>query len=206
MTARLHPVRTLTERVSVHACESSADEAAATVSVQSKVPVRDQELFALVYRSMRALVSPRDNDFDDLVQAAATDVWRTLERFEGKSELSTWVYGVCYRVLLNHRRFWRRFRLRFEIGLTTEPSRGVPQPFDLLDERERAQRLRGLLGRLSDKYRAVVVLHDLEGFSVAEIAGIVGANELTVRSRLRDGRRQLRRLVEREPDLTLGDA
>jgi len=40
---------------------------------------------------------------------------------------------------------------------------------------------------------------------VAEISGIVGANELTVRSRLRDGRRQLRRLVEREPGLTLED-
>jgi RNA polymerase sigma-70 factor (ECF subfamily) len=203
MTARFDQARTLTERVSVHAFESSADDAMAAAQARPRALVRDQELFALVYRSMRTLVPPQDNDFDDLVQAAATDVWRTLDRFEGKSELSTWVYGVCYRVLLNHRRFWRRFRLRFEMGLTTDPSHDAPQAFELLDQRERAARLRGLLGRLSDKYRAVVVLYDLEGLSVAEISGIVGANELTVRSRLRDGRRQLRRLVEREPGLTL---
>ena len=205
MTARFDPLRTLTERVALHAFESSADEPPAAAPARPQAVVREQELFALVYRSMRTLVPPHDNDFDDLVQAAATDVWRTLERFEGKSELTTWVYGVCYRVLLNHRRFWRRFRLRFEIGVTVEPPHGAPQSFDLLDARQRAERLRRLLGRLSDKYRAVVVLYDLEGLSVAEISGIVGANELTVRSRLRDGRRQLRRLVEREPDLTLED-
>lgn len=204
MTARFEPVRTLTERVSVHALESSPDEAMADVRPRPEAPVRDQELFALVYRSMRTLVPPQDNDFDDLVQAAATDVC-ALERFEGKSELSTWVYGVCYRVLLNHRRFWRRFRLRFDIGVTAEPAHTAPESFDLLDERRRAERLRGLLGRLSDKYRAVVVLYDLEGLGVAEIAKIVGANELTVRSRLRDGRRQLRRLVESEPGLKLGE-
>lgn len=205
MTARFEPVRTLTERVSVHALENRAHEAVAGVRPQPEAQVRDQELFALVYRSMRTLVPPQDNDFDDLVQAAATDVWRTLERFEGKSELSTWVYGVCYRVLLNHRRFWRRFRLRFDIGIAGDPAHGAPESFELLDARQRAERLRGLLGRLSDKYRAVVVLHDLEGLGVAEIAGIVGANELTVRSRLRDGRRQLRRLVESEPGLALGE-
>jgi RNA polymerase sigma-70 factor (ECF subfamily) len=59
---------------------------------------------------------------------------------------------------------------------------------------------------LSDKHRAVVVLHDLEGFDVDDIAGIVGANTLTVRSRLRDGRRQLRRLLKLRPSLVWKEA
>ena len=155
---------------------------------------------------MRTLVSLEDGDFEDLVQAAATEVWRAKESFQGRSELPSWVYGVCYRVLLNHRRFWRRFRARFDIGVAADPASETPHSLELLDERQRAERLREVLGRLSDKHRAVVVLHDLEGFDVDDIAGIVGANTLTVRSRLRDGRRRLRRLLELRPELVWKEA
>jgi len=48
---------------------------------------------------------------------------------------------------------------------------------------------------MTDRYRAVVVLRDIEEHSIAEIAEIVGAGELTVRSRLRDGRKQLSQLL-----------
>ena len=155
---------------------------------------------------MRVLVSRNDRDFEDLVQAAATEVWRARESFQGRSELSGWVYGVCYRVLLNHRRFWRRFRVRFDIGVADEPASETPHSFELLDERKRAEKVREVLDRLSDKHRAVVVLHDLEGFDVADIAGIVGANTLTVRSRLRDGRRRLRRLLRLQVGLVWREA
>jgi RNA polymerase sigma-70 factor (ECF subfamily) len=168
--------------------------------------VPERELFELVYRRMRNLVPPNAPDFEDLVQAAATEVWRALPRFQGRSELGTWIYTVCYRVLSNHRRWWRRYSLRFAVGVEDVHPSGHDLPPELLDERGRAERLRALLGRMSDKYRAVVVLHDLEGFDVAEIAGIVGANELTVRSRLRDGRKQLRRLLALDPVLVLEEA
>jgi RNA polymerase sigma-70 factor (ECF subfamily) len=155
---------------------------------------------------MRSLVATQDRDFEDLVQAAASEVWRVRASFQGRNELSSWIYGVCYRVLLNHRRFWRRFGLRFDIGISSEPTTDAPQSFELLAERERAERLREALGRLSDKHRAVVVLHDLEGFEIPEIADIVGANPLTVRSRLRDGRRKLRRRLELEWGLVWEEA
>lgn len=169
-------------------------------------PVSDRELFELVYRRMRNLVLPNAPDFEDLVQAAAAEAWRSLPSFQGKSDLRTWIYTVCYRVVSNHRRWWRRYQLRFSLGVDdVVPSEG-PLPPELIDERARIERLRALLARMSDKYRAVVMLHDLEGFTIAEIAGIVGANELTVRSRLRDGRKQLRRLVELDPSLALEEA
>jgi RNA polymerase sigma-70 factor (ECF subfamily) len=155
---------------------------------------------------MRILVTPNAPDFEDLVQAAATEVWRSLPTFQGKSELDTWIYTVCYRVLSNHRRWWRRYQLRFSIGVEEVVPSDGPLPPELIDERARVELLHQLLVRMSDKYRAVVMLHDLEGFSVAEIARIVSANELTVRSRLRDGRKQLRRLLERDPLLVPREA
>ncbi len=70
---------------------------------------------------------------------------------------------------------------------------------ELLEQRERAARLRQALEQVSPKRRLVVVLHDLEELELDENAAIVGANLHTVRSRLRDGRRLLAQALERDP-------
>lgn len=158
----------------------------------------ERQLFELVYQRMRALAGASAPDLDDLVQLAAEQVFRNLPTFAGRSELGTWVYGVCYRVLLNQRRWYRRWSSRFASVAEPEAPSSEPLPAEELERHERAQRLRRAFVKMSDKYRAVVVLHDLEGFSVQEISTIVAANPLTVRSRLRDGRQQLRQLLERE--------
>ena len=162
----------------------------------------ERELFEVVYRSMRSLAGPHAADLDDLVQAAAEQVMRSLPAFDRRSELSTWVYTVSYRVLLRQRRWYRRWAARFSLGLELqhEPSSEAPLQSRQLEQREQAHRVRQLLGRLSEKYRAVVILHDIEERSVAEIARIVATNELTVRSRLRDGRKQLAKLVRAHGD------
>jgi RNA polymerase sigma-70 factor (ECF subfamily) len=103
--------------------------------------------------------------------------------------------------LLKQRRWHRRWLQRFSyvediphVDMADERDSG-----QLLEERERARRLRAALERVSPKRRAVVILHDLEELEVEEIAAIVGANEGTVRSRLRDGRKRLAEELERDP-------
>ena len=149
---------------------------------------------------MCALAGRGASDLDDLVQLAAEQVFRSLPSFGGRSDLMTWVYAICYRVLLKNRRWYSRFRLRFSQGDGEELERASEDdaPSELLEARERAQQLHGALARLSDKYRAVVVLHDLEELPVREIADIVGAGELTVRSRLRDGRKRLKQFLHED--------
>ena len=58
-----------------------------------------------------------------------------------------------------------------------------------------------LLARLADKKRIVFVLHELEGMSPAEIADVVGAPVLTVRTRLFYARRELEAMLAEEPTL-----
>src|SRR5262245_42930702 len=70
------------------------------------------ELLALLYRQMRALAGPRQ-DLDDLVQAAAERAVKALERFERRSSLATFTYGIVYRTLIDHQRWYRRFQRRF---------------------------------------------------------------------------------------------
>jgi RNA polymerase sigma-70 factor, ECF subfamily len=167
--------------------------------VRTKTGLSERQLFEAVHARMRSLAGPSASDLDDLVQLAAEQVFRSLGRFDGRSELGTWLYGVCYRVLLNQRRWNRRWSIRFAlVELEDDAVDLAPTPPELLEARRRSRQLHRGLARMTEKYRAVVVLHDLEELSVREIATIVTCSELTVRSRLRDGRKQLSRLLQAE--------
>ncbi|HZO13224.1 MAG TPA: RNA polymerase sigma factor [Polyangiaceae bacterium] len=157
-----------------------------------------EQLFPIMYRQMRALSAGRGRELDELVQIAAEQALRSFARFRGECQLATWTYRICYRTLLKHDRTARRWRARFELG-SPEQADAHPSAAERLEEAERASRLRAALAQVSAKRRVVVVLHDLEEHSVSDIAEIVGAREGTVRSRLRDGRRQLAKLLVDDP-------
>ena len=165
----------------------------------------DRQLYEAVHSRMRALAGPSASDLEDLIQTAAVQVFRSIARYDGSCSLTTWIYSVCYRVLLSERRWYRRWRLRFSYGEGEDVPLDLPTPPDLLEARARAHELHRALRQLSEKYRAVVVLHDLEELSVAEVALVVGANQLTVRSRLRDGRKKLAQLLETNAPDHLGE-
>lgn len=158
------------------------------------------ELLELLYRQMRALSGP-GQDLDDLVQAAAERALKALPGFQGRCALSTFTYGIAYRTLIDHQRWYRRFQRRFALDQREEPLEpSSPRSSEAdLRELERARRLYAALDQLPGEKRATLILHDLEGLDVAEVATISGANEGTVRSRLRDAHRKLAALLRQDP-------
>jgi RNA polymerase sigma-70 factor (ECF subfamily) len=158
------------------------------------------ELLALLYRQMRSLAGPRQ-DLDDLVQAAAERALKALERFEGRASLSTFTYGIVYRTLIDHQRWFRRFQRRFAFDSREEPEDlAFPRSSETdLRELERARRLYAALDTLPNEKRATLILHDLEGLDVADVATISGVGELTVRSRLRDAHKKLAEILRQDP-------
>src|SRR4051794_2388069 len=96
------------------ALEPTALELCAPAEVQEnpREDIHPADLLALLYRQMRSLAGPRQ-DLDDLVQAAAERALRALDRFEGRCALSTFTYGIVYRTMLDHDRWYKRFRRRF---------------------------------------------------------------------------------------------
>ncbi|HEX8796165.1 MAG TPA: RNA polymerase sigma factor [Polyangiaceae bacterium] len=159
-----------------------------------------EEVFELVYRQMRTLVGRRD--VDELAQVAAEHAIRGLPRFEGRSQLSTWTYRICYLTLRKHERWYRRWLRRFTLtadGTLPEAATTEGAGDERLLARERLERLRDALDALSANRRAVVILHDLEELSMDEIAAIVGASPAAVRSRLRDGRAALAERLRHDP-------
>jgi RNA polymerase sigma-70 factor (ECF subfamily) len=149
---------------------------------------------------MRALAGPRQ-DLDDLVQAAAERAIKALERFEGRSSLSTFTYGIVYRTLIDQQRWYRRFQRRFSLDAREEPEELAFSRSSETDLREltRARRLYAALDQLPNEKRAALILHDLEGLDVKDVAAISGANELTVRSRLRDAHKKLAEILRQDP-------
>ena len=160
-----------------------------------------EEVFALVYQQVRKLAGHRD--VDELAQVAAEQAIRSLPRFAGRCALSTWTFRICYLTIRKHDRWYRRWLRRFTLTEDGQVPEAVVGSRTSRDDRlvsdERARRLHAALDQLSPKRRTVVVLHDLEGFSVDEVAEIVEALPRAVQSRLRDGRRALAELLSRDP-------
>lgn len=161
---------------------------------QAAVVLRGDALLVLVYRQMSMLCGSHP-DLDDLAQTAIEQVLRS--RFEGRSKFSTFTYAVCYRVWLKHLRSFRRWLKYFELGGNDQFPCDVP--FAASEVAELRQRVHRALDGIATKQRAVILLHDIEGLDVEDVALIVEANLATVRSRLRDGRKALARKLQHDP-------
>lgn len=169
-------------------------EAAKAQPEASNLPLPEREVMQLVHRQMFMLAGPGP-DLDDLIQTALEQLLSA--NFEGRSSFKTFSHAVCFRVWHKHLRSRYRFLARFFTSDTLfEVADDQMSVEASLEERERTARLYAALDRITPKRRAVLTLADLSGLSTAEIATIVGTSEPTVRSRLRDARRQLQGLLK----------
>jgi RNA polymerase sigma-70 factor (ECF subfamily) len=141
-------------------------------------------------------------DLDDVIQEVFVQVHRSLKDFRGQSKFSTWLHRVTVNVVLMHRRAARSRPVFADepLGEAVMHGEDVP-PDEDAERRERVRAFARLLDRLADKKRIVFVLHELEGIAPGEIAKIVGAPVLTVRTRLFYARRELESMLTDEPSL-----
>jgi RNA polymerase sigma-70 factor (ECF subfamily) len=139
--------------------------------------------FRYVWRCLRSLGVP-DAALDDALQDVFIVVQRKLSTFEGRSELSTWLYGIALRVA---RRY--RARARAESHAVTEVDTVDSATAEsALEHTERLALARRALDALDDEKREVFVLAQVEQMSAPEIATITGVALNTVYSRLRAAR------------------
>jgi RNA polymerase sigma-70 factor (ECF subfamily) len=124
---------------------------------------------------------------EEVVQKTWLSALESLDRFEGRSSLRTWLYGIALRVASDYRRsaYVRRERAMAEPGEGQEPSTDGEPPAEV------RQQLTRLLARLDADRREVVVLYEIEGFTMKEVAEVVGCPLQTAYSRLYSAREQL---------------
>jgi len=135
----------------------------------------------LVWRALRRL-GVREADVEDLSQDVFVIVHRKLPSFEGRSALSTWIYGICVRVASDHR---KRAHVRREQPTERLPDERTSAPQIKELEREQA---RALLDRalelLDEDKRAVFVLYEIEELDMPEVAEALSCPLQTAYSRL----------------------
>lgn len=140
-------------------------------------------------------------DLDDVVQEVFFQVHRSIKDFRGQARFSTWLYRVTVNVVLMHRRAAKSRPVLVETPEGLAPAASSLLPDDDAARRARMRAFGRLLDRLSEKKRAVFVLHELEGLAAGEVAKIVDAPVLTVRTRLFYARKELAEMMREEPTL-----
>ena len=133
-----------------------------------------------------------ESDAENAVQETFYRFAKTLPRFRGNSALYTWLYGILFNVVRQHRR--DKSRLLF----TDVPPEGEAVPADAglaLDSETAAAALHRALGKLSPEHRMVMVLRYYDQMPVNEIASQLGCSAGTVKSRLFHARQQMSVLV-----------
>jgi RNA polymerase sigma factor (sigma-70 family) len=158
---------------------------------------RDETAFAALvqrYGSMVWGVCRRllnHHDAEDAFQAVFLILFRKAESIKPRRMVSNWLYGVAYQAALHARRTATRRNTRERQVAMPEPAAPVDALHDLrvvLDAE---------LSRLPDRYRAVIVLCDLEGKTRKEAAHYLGCAEGTVSGQLARGRAMLARRLRR---------
>jgi RNA polymerase sigma-70 factor, ECF subfamily len=150
-----------------------------------------------VWRSLQRLGIP-SSDLEDAFQEVFIVVQRRIHTFDGSSKLSTWLFGVCFRIVSAHRRRARYRRLapierqEDELG-----SPANEHPDALMAQREARAALDRALDKMDLTKRAVFVMFELDELSTAEIAEILGIPLGTVHSRLHAARKQFEAILLR---------
>jgi RNA polymerase sigma-70 factor, ECF subfamily len=155
---------------------------------------------------------------EDVVQESWLTCLRSLDRFEGRSSLKTWLFGILVNVARSRRRkesrilpfaaLWRRDESDSRRP-TVDPSRfgrdGMwrdgPQSWDNLPEskvlgEETLQHVRAAIDALPAKQREVILLRDVAGFGAGEVSSLLGISAANERVRLHRARAAVRQMLE----------
>lgn len=150
-----------------------------------------EQYFAFAWRNLRRL-GVAENDLRDAAQDVFLVIHRRLPEYDEQGSLRAWVYSIVRRVAADARRTRQRKQPPTADSLEQVPDYRAPNPEKNALQNEALRRLLTLLDALEPDKREVLVLVDLEGLSVPEVAELVGANLNTVYSRLRAARQCMR--------------
>lgn len=129
----------------------------------------------------------------DIAQEAFLRVHKSLHRFDINRAFYTWLYQIVVNLCIDYlrRESPQRAASLDDIGDVRDPHR---TPTERASAREIQERVREALTRLPEKYRCVLALRDLQGFSCEEIAEMTGCNGATVRWRLHIARKMFKQV------------
>jgi RNA polymerase sigma-70 factor (ECF subfamily) len=156
----------------------------------------ERALFVAAWSILR-----NDAAAEDAAQEAVLKAFLKLQQFRGESSFKTWLIQIAINEALAHRRSEkRRSEESLDAPADEDPEDSIPLDFadwreipsETLARHELRAALHQALLRLDEKYRAVLVLRDVQGFSIGETSTILGVSKANVKVRLLRARIQMR--------------
>src|SRR5437773_4865601 len=140
----------------------------------------------------------RREDVEDVAQQVFVKAYFSLKRFDQRAAFSTWLYKITVNECWDMLRKRKVRPLVYEADLSEEQARqvlssaeqGKDQP-DISERLEARQRVERLLDGLDERDRLMLILKEVEGFSIEEIADVLNLNANTVKVRLFRARRRV---------------
>ena len=148
-----------------------------------------EELYRIYYRrltSFVARIAPKSDSADEIIDDTLLVVWKHAGKFRYHSQVSTWIFGIAYRVALKSLRQHKRWLAAIAGGLSAtviDPNRDAEQG-DWLSEG---------LRRLPDEQRLSLLLAYRLGHSIQQVADMTECPVGTVKARLFHARQKMRR-------------
>ena len=162
------------------------------------------EYYPKITGYLRRLVG--EVEAEDVAQEVFVKVNKGIDDFRGESRLSTWIYRIVTNAAMDHLRKpsfrHEASRSKNDDALADEidmlPQESDPAADMLLIRKDMNECIRGLVNDLPENYRTALVLGDLEGFTNAEIAEILGVSLDAAKIRLHRARAKLKAEMEKE--------
>lgn len=142
-----------------------------------------------VWRMLRRL-GLDDASVDDAAQDVFITAYRRWYEFEGRSSMRTWLLGIALRVAHDHRR-----KSRPTESVPLDLPALTPSPDDAAVRHQQVEQLMQVLSQLPLELRELLVLVELEGYSIPEVAEATGVNLNTLYTRLRTARARFEALL-----------
>ena len=156
-----------------------------------------QELSQPLLRYLQRCVGQRPVA-EDLLQETLVRIARGLPGFAGRASVKTWAFSIATRVTAD---YFRKPERRFQV-VEIDEAMELADTDRAIDERvvvgEMNSCVRQVIDSLPDDYRAALVLHDLEGMSVQQVAEICGCSVATAKIRIHRARHRLRGALQQQ--------
>ncbi len=185
----------------------NSEEAILVRRVQAKDEIAFKEIveryqtkvFSIIYGILR-----NRNDAEDIAQQVFAKIYFSIGNFDFRSSLLTWIYKITVNECYDYLRKKRVRKLVYESDFSEEDSMQMENSQTAMDHTvaidktlERRDLLFKMLSKVSEEDRMLILLKEVEGHSVEELADMTGMNENTIKVKLFRTRQKLLKAAQR---------
>lgn len=147
------------------------------------------KLYPRLHRSMSAYLAGSGIEAEDILQETFLKAYKSLDQFEGKSNMYTWLYSIARNKCIDE--FRKRKHQVNRSSIPVEEYELESDEYKIKGQQEDLELLEDAISQLPEILRSIVVMKSVDGLTYPEIADVTGVNEQTLKNRMFRARKQL---------------